>query len=68
MLEITLEQVAAQQAQVARAAYRRFGRGTGSKARLNFGDCFSYALSVTTGEPLLYAGTDFGHTDVHSAL
>lgn len=37
-------------------------------ARLNFGDCFAYALSVTAGEPLLYCGDDFGATDVASAL
>jgi ribonuclease VapC len=55
-------------ARMARAAHRRYGRGSGSKARLNFGDCFSYALSVTTGEPLLFVGEDFTHTDVLSAL
>jgi ribonuclease VapC len=49
---------------VARGAYRRFGRGSGSPARLNFGDCFAYALSVTSGEPLLFVGDDFLHTDV----
>lgn len=66
-LEIELVPVSTHQAEVARAAYRRFGRGTGSAARLNFGDCFGYALSVTTGEPLLFAGEDFAHTDVLSA-
>ncbi len=55
-------------ARVARSAHRRFGRGSGSRARLNFGDCFSYALAVTTGEPLLFVGDDFTHTDVRSAL
>lgn len=54
--------------EVARIAYRRYGRGSGSPARLNFGDCFAYALSVTTGEPLLYVGDDFPHTDVTPAL
>lgn len=53
---------------VARAAYRDFGRGSGHPANLNFGDCFSYALATVTGEPLLYKGNDFGHTDVRSAL
>ncbi|QWC84107.1 type II toxin-antitoxin system VapC family toxin [Nocardioidaceae bacterium] len=63
-LEIAQVPVDARQARVARAAYRRFGRGTGSPARLNLGDCFAYALSVTAGEPLLYVGEDFDHTDV----
>jgi ribonuclease VapC len=35
---------------------------------LNFGDCFSYALAKSTGEPLLFKGTDFGQTDIQSAL
>lgn len=52
----------------ARTAHLRFGRGTGSPARLNYGDCFSYALAVTRGEPLLYKGGDFGHTDVEAAV
>src|SRR3954454_1712206 len=53
-----------QQLTVARAAHRRFGRGSGHPARLNFGDCFSYALAVTTGEPLLFKGQDLALTDV----
>ena len=56
------------QARIARDAYREFGKGSGHKARLNFGDCFAYALSRVTGEPLLYKGKDFQHTDVASAL
>jgi ribonuclease VapC len=52
-----------EQAEVARVALRRFGKGR-SPARLNFGDCFAYALAKTTGEPLLYKGTDFGATDM----
>jgi ribonuclease VapC len=57
----------ARQLGVAREAYQRFGRGSGHRARLNFGDCFSYALAVTTGEPLLFKGDDFRHTDVTPA-
>jgi ribonuclease VapC len=49
----------------ARLAWRRFGKGR-HPAALNFGDCFSYALSVTTGEPLLFKGNDFSRTDVRS--
>jgi ribonuclease VapC len=63
-LEIELVPVTERHARVARTAYRRFGRGTGSPARLNVGDCFSYALSVASGEPLLFVGDDFTHTDV----
>ncbi|MBO9520082.1 MAG: type II toxin-antitoxin system VapC family toxin [Nocardioidaceae bacterium] len=54
-------------ARIARAAYRDFGRGSGHPANLNLGDCFSYALAVVTGEPLLYKGDDFSRTDVRSA-
>lgn len=65
--EIIIEPVTAEQARIARAAYRDFGRGSGHPARLNFGDCFAYALAKDLGEPLLYKGTDFGETDVRSA-
>lgn len=68
VLDVTLEPVDAAQARIARAAYRRFGRGSGSPARLNFGDCFSYALAVVTGEPLLFTGNDFAQTDIPPAL
>jgi ribonuclease VapC len=56
------------QARIAREAYRDFGKGSGHKAKLNLGDCFAYALAKAAGEPLLYKGTDFGQTDVASAL
>jgi ribonuclease VapC len=67
-LEIEIVPVSIRQGEVARMAYRRYGRGSNSSARLNFGDCFAYALSVTTGEPLLFTGEDFAQTDVASAL
>jgi ribonuclease VapC len=51
------------QAELARAAYRRFGKGS-HPAGLNFGDCFAYALAKVSGEPVLYKGDDFGKTDV----
>lgn len=60
--------IAAPQVAIARAAYRDFGRGSGHPAGLNFGDCFSYALAKHVGEPLLFKGEDFGHTDVETAL
>jgi len=52
-----------EQIEFAREAYRRFGKGH-HRAGLNFGDCFAYALSRTTGEPLLFKGDDFSLTDV----
>jgi len=66
--QCTIEPVTEAQARIARDAYRDFGRGSGHAARLNFGDCFAYALARTTGEPLLFKGDDFGHTDLVSAL
>ncbi len=58
----------ADQARVAGQALRDFGRGSGHPARLNLGDAYSYALAATTGEPLLFVGEDFRHTDLTSAL
>lgn len=54
-------------AELARRAYRQYGKGN-HEARLNLGDVFAYALSKSRGEPLLYKGDDFAHTDVISAL
>lgn len=65
---VEIEAFTAEHAQIARAAYRDFGKGSGHPARLNFGDCISYALAKASGEPLLYKGDDFGHTDIRSAL
>jgi len=55
------------QALAARDAYRDFGRGSGTRAKLNLGDVFSYALAAITGEPLLFVGDDFNHTDISIA-
>ena len=55
--------VNAEQAELARSAWRRFGKGR-HPAALNYGDCFAYALSKWTGEPLLAKGTDFESTDL----
>ena len=63
-LGVEVAPVTGEQATVARAAYRDFGRGSGHPPRLNFGDCFAYALSKVSGEPLLFKGDDFGHTDI----
>ena len=66
--DFVIEPVTAEQGRIAREAYRDYGRGSGHPAQLNFGDCFAYALARATGEPLLYVGDDFAHTDVRSAL
>ena len=57
----------AEQLTVARHAFRKFGKGQHA-ASLNYGDCFSYALSMTSGEPLLFKGGDFAKTDIRAAL
>jgi ribonuclease VapC len=67
MLNIEIAPFTADQARLACDAYRRFGRGSGHKAQLNFGDCFSYALAVERREPLLFKGDDFAKTDIISA-
>ena len=66
--EVVIEPVTADQARIAREAYRRFGRGSGHPAKLNFGDCFAYALATELDEPLLFVGQDFIHTDVRRVL
>jgi ribonuclease VapC len=65
--EIEIVAMTAQQAHIARAAYRDFGKGSGHNAQLNFGDCFAYALATDTGEPLLFKGNDFSETDIAAA-
>jgi ribonuclease VapC len=65
MLKVSAEVVPvdAEQIDVARRAWRRYGKGRHA-AGLNYGDCFSYALAVTRGEPLLFKGVDFARTDI----
>jgi ribonuclease VapC len=65
---IDIEPVDEVQAETARQAYRAYGRGSGHPARLNFGDCFAYALARKRGEALLFKGNDFIHTDVIPAM
>ena len=60
---IELITVDAEQGQLARSAFSRFGEGR-HRAGLNYGDCFSYAAAIGLGEPLLCKGDDFIHTDV----
>jgi ribonuclease VapC len=66
LLSIVVIPVSHDHALLAREAFRRFGKGR-DRAGLNFGDCFSYALAKHTGEPLLYKGNDFTHTDIAAA-
>jgi len=56
-----------EQAELARAAWRKYGRGR-HRAALNFGDCFAYALAKSTGEPLLAKGKDFSLTDIEMCV
>jgi ribonuclease VapC len=65
---VRIEPVTEIQARLARDAYRDFGKGSGHSAKLNFGDCFAYALAKTTGELLLFIGADFGCTDIAPAI
>jgi ribonuclease VapC len=65
---IVIEPVTAEQAKIARQAYRDFGKGSGHRANLNYGDCFSYALAKDKREPILFKGDDFRHTDLRSAV
>lgn len=70
MTALGIEVVAfdAEQAAIARDAYRRDGRGSGHPAGLNFGDCFAYALARATQTPLAYKGDDFSLTDIEAAI
>jgi len=52
-----------EQAELARIAWRRFGKGR-HPAGLNYGDCFAYALARTRQLPLLFQGDDFSRTDI----
>ncbi|MBI1354447.1 MAG: PIN domain-containing protein [Acidobacteria bacterium] len=63
LMGIVVEPVTFGQAKIARAAYLMYGKGN-HPAKLNYGDCFSYALAKVTGEPLLFKGNDFSQTDI----
>lgn len=65
---IHIEPFTASQSRLARIAYQTFGKGSGHAARLNFGDCFSYALARDLGEPLLFKGRDFSQTDIEIVI
>jgi ribonuclease VapC len=65
--KFVIEPFTAEQAKIARQAYRDYGRGSGHPANLNLGDCFAYALARDKREPMLYKGDDFVHTDIRPA-
>ncbi len=65
---LTLAAFDPEHAPVAADAAAAYGKGSGHPAQLNFGDCMSYAIAKSRGLPLLYAGRDFQHTDIPSAL
>lgn len=65
---LRVEPVTHEQVILARAAFHQYGKGSGHPARLNFGDCFAYALARFYDEPLLYIGLDFAATDIEAAL
>ena len=64
----TVMKVSPRIADIAFDAYKRFGKGTGHGAALNYGDCFSYALAKYLDAPLLFKGNDFSQTDILSAM
>jgi ribonuclease VapC len=65
-LHLRIESVTERHARIARQAYVDYGRGH-HPAKLNFGDCFAYALAKATGEPLLFKGDGFGQTDIKAS-
>ncbi|MBM6546119.1 type II toxin-antitoxin system VapC family toxin [Janibacter sp. YIM B02568] len=67
VLRVEVVDLTREQAELAREAHRDFGQGTGSAAGLNLGDCFTYALAATTGEPVIFVGDDFAATDLSAA-
>src|SRR5262249_48817323 len=65
---VEISAITADQARLAREAYRSFGRGSGHPAKLNFGDCFAYALAVATGSAILCKGEEFRKAGLRLAL
>jgi ribonuclease VapC len=63
-MAVRIADFSAQHVIVARQAYRNYGKGSGHKAQLNFGDCAAYALAKILEAPLLFKGKDFAETDV----
>jgi ribonuclease VapC len=68
LVRLIVDPVTEAQVRLAREAFRRYGKGSRHPARLNYGDCFAYALARHLDEPLLFIGNDFTHTDIVRAL
>lgn len=66
-VDLQIVSVDTEQVETARSAWHKYGKGR-HQAGLNFGDCFSYALAKSSGEPLLAKGTDFALTDIEVVL
>jgi ribonuclease VapC len=66
--DITIEPITGRQAHLARTAYRDFGKSCKHRAKLNFGDCFAYALAKHKHESTLFKGSDLSYTDIESAV
>lgn len=62
-MQVEIVPLTEEHARLAREAFARFGKGR-HPARLNLGDCFSYALAKASGHPLLFKGNDFSRTDL----
>ena len=67
-LRVSVEPFTAEHAALARQAWRDYGRGSGHRAQLNFGDCLAYGFAKAEREPLLFKGDDFVHTGLEPAL
>ena len=65
--QIEIVAMNADQTELARAAWRKYGKGN-HPAGLNIGDCCAYALAKHSGEPLLFKGDDFSKTDIRAAI
>jgi ribonuclease VapC len=68
--ELGIELVAftPEMADLAAAAFEKYGKGRGHSAQLNFGDCIAYAVSKLEGQPLLFKEEDFRKTDVECVI
>lgn len=67
-LQLVITPVSPEHVEIAREAFRQYGKGSRHGARLNFGDCFAYALAKSRNEPLLFIGDNFARTDITPAL
>ena len=67
-LGVVIQPFTWRQTEIARQAYKDYGKYSGHPAKLNMGDCFAYALAREMSQPLLYKGDDFSETDVQPAL